>query len=82
MCGIAGLWVLGDGRRSELDGHARAMADAIAHRGPDDSGVWCESELGLALAHRRLAILDVSPAGHQPMASATGRYLIVFNGEI
>ena len=58
------------------------MADAIAHRGPDDSGVWCESEAGLALAHRRLAVLDISPSGHQPMFSASGRYVIVFNGEI
>jgi asparagine synthase (glutamine-hydrolysing) len=58
------------------------MADAIAHRGPDDAGVWCDPAAGLALAHRRLAILDLSPAGHQPMASATGRYVIAFNGEI
>lgn len=58
------------------------MAAAIAHRGPDDSGVWCEPEAGLALAHQRLAILDLSPAGHQPMASATGRFVIAFNGEI
>jgi asparagine synthase (glutamine-hydrolysing) len=58
------------------------MADAIAHRGPDDAGLWCEPAAGLALAHRRLAILDLSPAGHQPMASATGRFVIAFNGEI
>ena len=58
------------------------MAAAIAHRGPDDSGVWCDPGAGLAFAHQRLAILDLSPAGHQPMASATGRYVIAFNGEI
>ena len=58
------------------------MAEAIALRGPDDAGVWCDPAEGLALAHRRLAILDLSPAGHQPMQSATGRYVIVFNGEI
>jgi asparagine synthase (glutamine-hydrolysing) len=58
------------------------MAAAIAHRGPDDYGLWCDPTAGLALAHRRLAILDLSPAGHQPMASATGRYVIAFNGEI
>ena len=58
------------------------MAAAIHHRGPDDAGVWCDAAAGLAIAHRRLAILDLSPAGHQPMASASGRYLIAFNGEI
>jgi asparagine synthase (glutamine-hydrolysing) len=58
------------------------MAEAIAHRGPDDAGLWCDPQAGLALAHRRLSILDLSPAGHQPMASATGRLVIAFNGEI
>jgi asparagine synthase (glutamine-hydrolysing) len=58
------------------------MADALAHRGPDDSGVWVSSECGLALGHRRLSILDLSPAGHQPMQSATGRYVVAYNGEI
>ena len=78
MCGIAGFWAMG--RPDELV--ARRMADAIVHRGPDDSGVWCESATGLALAHRRLSILDLSPAGQQPMTSACGRYVIVFNGEV
>lgn len=58
------------------------MAAVIAYRGPDDAGVWCDPEAGLALSHRRLAILDLSPAGHQPMPSPTGRYVIAFNGEI
>jgi asparagine synthase (glutamine-hydrolysing) len=58
------------------------MADAITHRGPDDSGVWMDEAAGVALAHRRLSILDLSPAGHQPMLSASGRYVIAFNGEI
>jgi asparagine synthase (glutamine-hydrolysing) len=58
------------------------MAGALAHRGPDDAGVWLDASVGLALAHRRLAMLDLSQAGHQPMLSASGRYVIVFNGEI
>lgn len=58
------------------------MAAAIAHRGPADSGVWCDQEHGLGLAHQRLAILDLSPVGHQPMASARDRFVIAFNGEI
>ena len=58
------------------------MADTVRHRGPDDSGVWADEGAGIALGHRRLSILDLSPAGHQPMASAGGRYVIAFNGEI
>lgn len=58
------------------------MADAIRHRGPDDGGAWVNPAIGLALGQRRLSILDLSPAGHQPMLSRSGRYVIVFNGEI
>jgi len=58
------------------------MTDSIAHRGPDDSGAWVDAKSGVALGHRRLSILDLSPQGHQPMTSASGRYVIVFNGEI
>ncbi len=58
------------------------MARAIAHRGPDDEGAWADADAGIALGHRRLSIVDLSPEGHQPMASATGRYVIAFNGEI
>jgi asparagine synthase (glutamine-hydrolysing) len=82
MCGFAGLWHSNPASAEVLQGQARAMADAISHRGPDDAGVWADPAAGVALAHRRLAILDLSPAGHQPMLSASGRYVIAFNGEI
>lgn len=82
MCGFAGLWRSSAAAAHDLEAPARAMAAALVHRGPDDQGIWCDPPAGLAFAHRRLAILDLSAAGHQPMASATGRYLIVFNGEI
>lgn len=58
------------------------MAGALAHRGPDDSGLWVDAGLGVALGHRRLAVLDLSRAGHQPMHSASGRYVLTYNGEI
>jgi len=80
MCGLTGFLGLGGG-----DGAApiaRRMADTLVHRGPDDAGVWTDAPAGIALAHRRLAILDLSAAGHQPMVSASGRYVIAFNGEI
>jgi len=79
MCGIAGFI---DPRTAEPEATCRAMARALVHRGPDDSGYWVQRDIGLGLAHRRLSIVDLSPAGHQPMRSASGRYEIVFNGEI
>jgi asparagine synthase (glutamine-hydrolysing) len=81
MCGIAG--VMNDVHSQDmLYANVKRMADTLAHRGPDDAGVWVDPEMGIALAHRRLSILDLSPQGHQPMASDCGRYQIVFNGEI
>lgn len=80
MCGIAGYFEIGT--QSASNDVLIAMADGIAHRGPDDVGVWVDPQGGLGLAHRRLAIIDLSSAGHQPMTSASGRYIIVFNGEI
>jgi asparagine synthase (glutamine-hydrolysing) len=58
------------------------MAARLHHRGPDDAGAWTDPATGVALAHRRLSVIDLSPAGHQPMLSASGRYVMVFNGEI
>jgi asparagine synthase (glutamine-hydrolysing) len=58
------------------------MSDRLRHRGPDDAGVWCDSEAGVALGHRRLSVIDLSDAGHQPMVSANGRYVLILNGEI
>lgn len=80
MCGIVGYW--GGMERADAFDLAARMANEIVHRGPDDAGVWMDDAAGLALAHRRLSILDLSPAGHQPMVSANGRYVIAFNGEI
>ncbi|KMM17584.1 asparagine synthase (glutamine-hydrolyzing) [Synechococcus sp. GFB01] len=82
MCGITGLWLPHPAPAHELEAAVAPMAAAIAHRGPDDAGVWCDPDAGLALGHRRLAILDLSPAGHQPMRSTCGRYVLIFNGEI
>lgn len=58
------------------------MARTLAHRGPDDEGVWTQGDAGIALGHRRLSILDLSREGHQPMASASGRFVLTFNGEV
>jgi asparagine synthase (glutamine-hydrolysing) len=81
MCGLAGFTGFKAlARDPEIV--ARAMADAIRHRGPDDWGTWVDTGAEIALAHRRLSIVDLSPAGHQPMHSASGRHVIVFNGEI
>jgi asparagine synthase (glutamine-hydrolysing) len=82
MCGIAGLCVPSNSSIMADQHLAGKMGAAIRHRGPDDAGVWASPELGLALAHRRLAVLDLSAAGHQPMHSVSGRYVIAFNGEI
>jgi len=81
MCGIVGF-VSSNGLPENTLSTLRQMADRIRHRGPDDAGYWIDREAGVALAHRRLSILDLSPAGHQPMASASGRYQVIFNGEI
>ncbi|MBI3741906.1 MAG: asparagine synthase (glutamine-hydrolyzing) [Chloroflexi bacterium] len=82
MCGITGFWQSSGEEQALLCARVTRMADCIAHRGPDDSGVWVDAAAGLALGFRRLAILDLTPTGHQPMLSADGRCAIIFNGEI
>jgi asparagine synthase (glutamine-hydrolysing) len=82
MCGIAGVLTSSTAARATLARDALAMANSLAHRGPDDHGIWSDLDAGIALTHRRLAIVDLSPAGHQPMISADGRFIIIFNGEI
>jgi asparagine synthase (glutamine-hydrolysing) len=83
MCGITGyLDTTCTTTPEDLEAIVTGMSDTMRHRGPDDSGTWVDAEAGAALGFRRLAIIDLSPAGHQPMVSASGRYVIVFNGEI
>jgi asparagine synthase (glutamine-hydrolysing) len=78
MCGIAGRF---ERSGAEVDPKLiRRMGDALAHRGPDGEGLWCHGEIGLA--HRRLAIRDLSEAGRQPMSDPEGRVFVTFNGEL
>jgi asparagine synthase (glutamine-hydrolysing) len=80
MCGIAGF--IGAAPGSDIGDIAEAMAKSIAYRGPDDQGIWTDGECETALVHRRLSIIDLSAAGHQPMLSADERYVISYNGEV
>jgi asparagine synthase (glutamine-hydrolysing) len=82
MCGLVGLYTQDLNARVVLVDTIQAMADCIAHRGPDDFGVWADDDNGIGLGHRRLSILDLSPAGHQPMLSVSGRFVLAYNGEI
>ena len=82
MCGLTGLYTAVALGGDALQSVTRAMTRAIAHRGPDDDGVWTDPAAGVALGFRRLAIIDVSPNGHQPMTSASGRYVMAYNGEV
>jgi asparagine synthase (glutamine-hydrolysing) len=80
MCGITGLWAP-RGPSASRDAVLAAMTNALAHRGPDGDGAWSHAN-GLGFGHRRLAIIDLSPGGHQPMPSASGRFIVTFNGEV
>src|SRR5262245_20618471 len=82
MCGIAGLFNFGGGVGRDPGMTATVMRDAMAHRGPDDAGTWTSPDRRTALAHRRLSIVDLSHAGHQPMSNEDGKVWITFNGEI
>ncbi|MEW5755871.1 MAG: asparagine synthase (glutamine-hydrolyzing) [Pseudomonadota bacterium] len=81
MCGIAGFVAPG-ARLEDPTACLGRMIDSLAHRGPDDQGVWVDSEITVGLAHRRLSIVDLSQEGHQPMRSVSGRYVISYNGEV
>ena len=81
MCGLVGFYRTSFNAEQGRDVLKR-MADQIIHRGPDESGVWFDEHAQIGLGHRRLSILDLSPAGSQPMLSGSQRYVIAFNGEI
>ncbi|MBP7669764.1 MAG: asparagine synthase (glutamine-hydrolyzing) [Ferrovibrio sp.] len=82
MCGLAGLFIPGGASPERLRGDVLAMSNAIAYRGPDSHGIWVDGEAGVAFGHRRLAIIDLTSEGAQPMSSASHRFCIVYNGEI
>ena len=81
MCGITGFWQFKHETKN-LDKVVEHMALQLKNRGPDSSGSWTDASAGIALGHRRLAIVDLSPAGHQPMASSSGRFMMTYNGEV
>src|SRR5436309_1100159 len=81
MCGIAGFWAL-DGVAVDGESVLRGMATAVRHRGPDDEGYWWDAGAAIGFGHRRLSIIDLSIEGRQPMRSASGRYVMVYNGEV
>jgi len=82
MCGITGFWERGDTRSAQWRPRLVSMTDTLRHRGPDDAGEFVDEDAAVALGSRRLAIVDLSPTGHQPMASTDGRYVMAYNGEV
>lgn len=83
MCGLTGIFApTSDIAQNNLVLWTEAAADTLRHRGPDDGATWVDAHAGMALGHRRLSIIDLSPMGHQPMTSADGRFVIAYNGEI
>jgi asparagine synthetase B (glutamine-hydrolysing) len=81
MCGLAGIFTA-DIQKGDVAERASGMGAALRHRGPDDEGLWFDQENGIALAFRRLSIIDLSADGHQPMQSHSRRFAMVFNGEV
>ncbi|MEI8295509.1 MAG: asparagine synthase (glutamine-hydrolyzing) [Alphaproteobacteria bacterium] len=81
MCGIAGFLASSGGSTQQLTDQIKAMTDTIAYRGPDGEGAWVDADVGVALGHRRLSIQDLTPLGQQPMVSADGQWVMVYNGE-
>src|SRR5580704_12356802 len=82
MCGVAGIFRYRDAANGVDRLELIAMSDQMKRRGPDGSGIWIGDEDRVGLAHRRLAIIDLSDTGHQPMQTGDGRFVISFNGEI
>ncbi len=82
MCGLTGFFAPHGFRAEEASACLQRMQRAIQHRGPDDDGQWLDAAAGIALGHQRLSVIDLTDAGHQPMVSESGRYVLVFNGEI
>ena len=82
MCGFAGFWSRSEGVVRDSDALIARMSTAIVHRGPDDHGAWSDKSLGIGFGFRRLSVVELSQAGHQPMLSSGGRFVIVFNGEV
>src|ERR1039458_6044544 len=83
MCGIAGVFAYGSGARELVDeAELVSVRDHMLKRGPDGYGIWIAADKRVGLAHRRLAIIDLSPSGHQPMATPDNDLVVTFNGEI
>ena len=82
MCGLAGFLTVPSGSEADLQAQVGCMTSELIHRGPDDNGIWVDAQAAIALGFRRLAILDLSSEGRQPMLSACGRYVVVYNGEV
>ena len=82
MCGICGFWSSSSNSRYDFSSLTKEMTRKLSHRGPDDEGIWFNENVKIGLGHRRLSIVDLSDAGRQLMISPSGRYVLIFNGEI